>query len=69
MIISAFFLSQTDRVVVWTMFGLAGALAQAARTRNPKWRLRYTWPEALLVFVIDCALVAGIHVYTRMKGA
>jgi hypothetical protein len=69
MIISAFFLSQTDRVVVWTMFGLAGALAQAARGRDPKWRLRYSWQEMVMVLGIDVVLVAGIHVYTRMKGA
>jgi hypothetical protein len=69
MTVSAFFLSQTDRVVVWTMFGMAGALAQAARGRDEKWRLRYSWQEMLLVLGLDVALVAGIHVYTRMKGA
>jgi hypothetical protein len=69
MIISAFFLSQTDRVVVWTMVGMAGGLASAARARDPEWRLRYSWWEALMVLGIDGALVLGIHVYTRLKGA
>jgi hypothetical protein len=68
-IVSAFFLSQTDRVMIWTCLGLAGALASAARARDPKWRLRYTWKEALLVLAGDGLLILGIHVYTRMKGA
>jgi len=66
--VSAFFLSQTDRVLVWVPIGLAAALASAARARDPSWKLRYTWGEALLVLGADVALVAGMFVYTRMKG-
>jgi hypothetical protein len=66
---SAFFLSQTDRVMVWTILGLAGGLASSARARDPRWKLTYGWREALLVLGADSALIAGMHVYTRMKGA
>lgn len=66
---SAFFLSQTDRVVVWAYLGLAGALASAARARNPAWKLPFGWRDAALVLAIDLALIAGIFLYTRAKGA
>jgi hypothetical protein len=67
--VSAFFLSQTDRVMVWVPFGMAAGLASAARARDPAWKLRYSWKEAALVFTADVVLVAGMFVYTRMKGA
>lgn len=67
--VSAFFLSQTDRVMVWTVLGLAGGLASAAQARDPRWRLSYGWREALLVLGGDALLIAGMHVYTRLKGA
>jgi O-antigen ligase len=66
--VSAFFLSQTDRVMVWAPLGLAGALASSARARDPAWQLKFTWKDALLVLATDLALVAGIFVYTRLKG-
>jgi hypothetical protein len=67
--VSAFFLSQTDRVMVWVPLGMAGGLASAARARDPSWKLRFSWKEALLVLGADAVLVAGMFVYTRMKGA
>lgn len=67
-VVSAFFLSQTDRVMVWVPLGMAAGLASAARARDPSWKLRYSWPEALAVLGGDLGLMAGIHVYTRMKG-
>jgi hypothetical protein len=69
LMVSAFFLSQTDRVVVWTFFGLAGGLASAARARDPSWKLRFTWRDALLVGAMDIALLVGMFVYTKIKGA
>ena len=66
---SAFFLSQTDRVMVWAVLGLCGGLASAARARDPRWKLTYGWWEALLVLAGDVALIAGMYIYTRMKGA
>jgi O-antigen ligase len=68
-LVSAFFLSQTDRVMLWVPLGLAGGLVSAARARDPSWKLRYTWGEVLMVLTIDVGLVAFMHVYTRMKGA
>jgi len=67
-IVAAFFLSQTDRVMVWVPLGLAGGLASAARARDPSWKLRYSWKEALLVLGTDLGMMVFIHFYTRMKG-
>ena len=69
LIVSAFFLSQTDRAVVWTFLGLAGGLAAAARARDPEWRLRFGWRDALVVAAVDVGMIVGIFVYTRLKGA
>jgi O-antigen ligase len=66
--VSAFFLSQTDRVMVWACLGMAGGLASAARARDPEWRLKYSLKEALVVLAIDAAMIAGVFVYTRIKG-
>jgi O-antigen ligase/polysaccharide polymerase Wzy-like membrane protein len=67
--VSAFFLSQTDRVMVWTCLGLAGGLASAAAARDATWKLRYSVREAMAVLAADAVLVAGVFVYARMHGA
>jgi len=68
-LVAGFFLSQTDRVMVWTVLGLCGGLASAARARDPRWKLTYSWREALLVLAGDAVLIAGMFIYTRIKGA
>jgi hypothetical protein len=68
LMVSAFFLSQTDRAVVWLFLGLAGGLASAARARDPDWKLSFRWRDAVIVAGIDVAMIVGMFVYTRLKG-
>jgi hypothetical protein len=65
--ISSFFLSFSNHDIFWLEMGLVGALAGAARTHVPAWRIRYRIFEMLLVGIGCALLVAAIFVYTRLK--
>ncbi len=66
--VSAFFLSLTNHNVLWIYLGLVGGLASTAKALDPDWRLRFTRRDAAILLIADCALVAAVFIYTRIRG-
>ena len=63
--VGMFFLSFAYHYVLWIYLGLSGALYSAIRAHDRRFRVRLRWTELASVAVVDCAVIAVVHVYTR----
>jgi hypothetical protein len=66
-VVGVFFLSFCYHYVLWTYFGLCGALYTCVRTHDPTFKVRITIVEIISIAILDLMLLAAIWVYTRGK--
>ncbi|MFO0550473.1 MAG: O-antigen ligase family protein [Polyangiaceae bacterium] len=66
--VGSFFLSFTYHHVLWTYFGITGALHTAVRRHDPKFEVRLKLGEYAGVFVAAVGLIAGLRVFLKLKG-
>lgn len=67
LLVGVFFLSFSYHAVLWIYVGLAGAYYSAARTHDPKWRVKFGFVDWLLVAGLCLALIAALIVYLKLK--
>jgi hypothetical protein len=68
MVAGTFFLSLTYHPVIWLFFGLTGAYGLAIRSHDPDWKLSLGRRDLGAVIGISAVLLAGLQIYTRVKG-
>lgn len=67
-LVGIFFLSFCFHPLLFIYIGLTGALFCAVRVHAPHFKIPFTPKQVGALFLVDIALLAGIFVYTRVKG-
>jgi hypothetical protein len=64
----SFFLSLTYHPVIWVFFGLIAAYALALRRHDESWNVTFGWRDVRVLLVLSGGFLAGLQIYTKVKG-